>query len=429
MLGEWHEYAAPRKMTLEDCLSRIDDYLAAGPIDYGAYSAVDTSARFLNVQNIEDLKKVKEHLSRMDGQVFKAAESVREKDWPPSAEWMDINLRHACSGSDKPAIVFGLTSQLMLGGVSTMHDRPDLDAFRDHVRNIAFHSNRPKTVFVCYRCEDLLANALFDDPRLAREVYRVKGEKSELPKVLYASPEISLSDYPLSGPVKTIDGIEGAAEALEETDGGTLVVRTKRQPWRWYSSELVNQTAISPPAAAAHGNDFKCSIGLIGKDNAYLRYLGIAEIKSWSSHWDPQKGVKMETLVSLPADELAKALGCSRADLACGDGVRLQIDDSGKVLSAQPQNTLTLTVSAIGRKYAHFDRVNGEGKIKRVKANLDELANALGCRDTDLELGDSVELTLNSSPKSGGALDIASAKCKDVEERIEEEERGQDLGR
>ena len=316
-----YEHNAPREAALESVLKSIDGYLA--PHGYnGPYVYEDTAPRFINVQNVQDLRLVKEHFAHKGGQIYKVSDFARQKDYLPARD----NMRYEIYRSDgaKSAFVFGLASQLLLEG---------LDAFRYEVRNIAFKSGR-KSVYVCYRCEDHL-RCLFNDPRLARLVHRVEGEKNELPKVIFASPKLSLEDYPLTGPVKETIGLETAAEGIEELDGGTLLVKTEWNTEReyphsvldTYSKSIFDMAEVISPNAKLLGNVFDCSVGVIGQDNAYLKYLG--------EDRGPATG---EKIIALPARSLIKALNCKETDLEKGDNVRLHIDDIGRVVSAKSQD-------------------------------------------------------------------------------------------
>lgn len=92
-----------------------------------------------------------------------------------------------------------------------------------------------------------------------------------------------------------------------------------------------------------------------------------------------------------------------------------------------PETELTCSIRGLSPKSVCLRGHDKEGKeTDFFYVRLEDLTKALGCRETDLQDGDCVKLKIKPRPKEAFAV-LLSAESKDVEERIQDEERGLQL--
>lgn len=224
-------------MDVESCIKRISAYLDNENFGF--------TPRLVNVQNIKDLSEIKGYFEPLD------YKKIYIWDYANKDQMSKIDeLKRAISTSDRDVFVIGVTSHLMLKGKGEL---------RNELLNFASKSYGVHVVVLCYQCGDYLK---FDDPRLKRLVYSVDGEASKLPKLIFHAPGYALPDAAFHAD-KKVDGIEAVAQAVEEMDGGTLVVKTRKHK-TLYSASILKIKEISSPYEALVMSD--SDIGALDKD-------------------------------------------------------------------------------------------------------------------------------------------------------------------
>lgn len=218
-------------MDVNSCIKRVRKYLERKG---------SSLPRLVNVQNIEDLRAIEDHFRVGSDKIIHVADYAKKDENPKLEE-----LKRAISTADKNVFVFGLTSYLRLKGQ---------DALRNGLQDIASKSYSVCVVVLCYQCEQYLN---FRDPRLKDFVYRVDGQKSNLPDIIFVAPELSLPDNVVPGHV-TVDGIELIAKAVENNGVGTLFVKTKKHK-DFYPNAMFDIKEISSSFEALEMIDRKTS--------------------------------------------------------------------------------------------------------------------------------------------------------------------------
>jgi len=193
-------------MKLEDCIQRIDRYLHSD----------DCYSRFVNVQNISDMKYIQNHFS-VENHIFLSVSAYANKDENIETE----RLLHELITKTGNIFITALTSQLKLQGEKEL---------REMLLNLAEKTVSGHIVILCYQCEKYLN---FKDSKLNRLVYMVEGSLSYPPEIVFIMPEIAVDSK-----IDFIDGIHNLGEAIEKADGGTIYVKTKKHRQNYPESLL-----------------------------------------------------------------------------------------------------------------------------------------------------------------------------------------------
>ncbi|KAF5067510.1 BREX-4 system phosphatase PglZ [Acetobacterium wieringae] len=184
-------------MKFDECIKRVDRYLRS----------TDTQPRFVNIQNMIDLGRIKQHF-HVGLNEFIEIESYCKEDENPNTDSLLNDLYH------KQGVVFitGLTSFFMLCG--------EIELKRQLSQLIHFTTTNCHIVVLCYQCEKYLVT---EDVRLERIIYNVDGEESFKPSLVFCPPEIP---HIFNGTI--IEGINRVANAVETINDDILYIRTRK---------------------------------------------------------------------------------------------------------------------------------------------------------------------------------------------------------
>lgn len=181
-------------MKLEECFKKIDNYL----------NSSSTMPRLVNLQNIKDIK---EFIKRYDigSNLFLPISNYCKPDRKPQLDRLENDL---ITKSDN-IFITGLASYLKLEGEHFLKQK--LNQFV--TQSVSGH-----LVIVCYQCEEYLH---FSDSRIAQFIYKVEGEKRELPTIVFTSITVQNGQ-------EQIEGIDKLPFALESTTADTIYVKTDK---------------------------------------------------------------------------------------------------------------------------------------------------------------------------------------------------------
>lgn len=184
-------------MKLDDCFKRIDRYLA---------SESDFAPRFVNVQNVEDMEKFRQHFSVGSNQCISITAYARKDE-----NFRIYELQNELSQKSGNVFLSGLSTQLKLEGEVTV---------KRELQNMAQSTYPAHIVVLCYQCKDYLD---FSDSRLTRLVYNVEGIASIIPQLVFTLPEM-----PVPSDAVYVEGVQNIAETVEKMSGGKLYVKTNK---------------------------------------------------------------------------------------------------------------------------------------------------------------------------------------------------------
>lgn len=184
-------------MRLEECIIRITKYL----------SSHDNHPRIVNVNNIEDLFKFKEHFN-VGGNNFLTIKSYSKKDENPSIDML-VNDLHIKKGK---LFLTEFTSFMKLKG------EDELNQFLNQLLHSSY--SNIKLVVLCYQCEQ---NFKVLDRRFESFIYLINGNYTPIPKLIFIKNKDLLS----RGSV-VADGIDNVATIIESENVGDIYVRTDK---------------------------------------------------------------------------------------------------------------------------------------------------------------------------------------------------------
>lgn len=179
-------------MKINDCVKKITRYL----------SSDGSQPLIVDVANSKDLDEILMNF-KVDRNEFISANMFSMDDELPKMD----SLFEKISNNDKNLFVSGLSAFLMLQGETELHSS---------LKNILSLSvNKPVVVFT-YQCEKYLQ---FNDPRIARQICFVSGEKTSITKLIFVPKSMSKMVKENS-----ILGVHKIAEAMEKRNNGEIHV-------------------------------------------------------------------------------------------------------------------------------------------------------------------------------------------------------------
>lgn len=204
-------------MTLDDCIKRVEKYLSSN----------DTQPLFVNVQNINDFIKFKQHFN-LGNNKFKQAKDYCKKDENPQMDSLLNDLKH-------------LHGNIFLTGFTTHFKLLGEDELKNYLSNLIHFSTTSCHILVlCYQCKDYLIDFIKSDIRLKRIICTVDGNKTLKPNLIFFTSKI----FSVGNNI-IIDGIENIADAIETSNNNVLYIKTKKRKAS-YPNALYN---ISEPEA------------------------------------------------------------------------------------------------------------------------------------------------------------------------------------
>lgn len=183
-------------MELDVCIRRIEKYL----------SSADTQPRIVNVQNVDDLSKIKQHFHVGENVFLEIADYCKEDENPR----MDSLLDDLAQKSGN-VFLTGFTTCLKLQGEQELQKQ---------LSNLVYMTATGHIVVLCYQCNNYLT---FSDSRLTRLIYHVEGNGSEKPELVFISPELPLPEDAI-----VVNGVQNIAEAIENCMKTTLYIKTRK---------------------------------------------------------------------------------------------------------------------------------------------------------------------------------------------------------
>lgn len=238
-------------MNLDTCIKRITRYLGKS----------DNRPRVVNVNNIEDLKRLKEHFN-VGTNIFVSVKDYSKPDNNPSISTLFNDLL------TKEGSIFltEFTTYMKLKG----------DEELNQFLNQLFHSSfSTKLIVLCYQCEK---NLEVRDLRFRDFIYRVEGEYTKPPKLIFVrDTEFLPTDVIIA------NGIENLANKIESNETDEIYVKTKK-------SENVYSRSLY--FIVEENNPFQILCNIDGATNSLNQTMGsdeewlyalksITEHKSW----------------------------------------------------------------------------------------------------------------------------------------------------
>lgn len=185
-------------MTLGDGIRSIERYMRSK----------DTRPRFINIQNIGDLLRVRTHFEVGNNLFLSAARFSANDELPNFDSVLDTIAQY-----EGPVFLVEFTTAAKLLG---------RDSLRQLVTELAHYSKKNcRTVIICHQCEDELA---FHDARLQEIVYCIDGEPDRRPQIILIPEDMSAPPN-----VQPVNGIHQITSRLESTEViEPLYVRTRK---------------------------------------------------------------------------------------------------------------------------------------------------------------------------------------------------------
>ena len=202
-------------MEKEDAFKRIQRYLGRS----------DTHPRLVNANNPVDLDEVRQQFAVGDN-IFKSAADFSTADEDLSEDSLFSYLGSA-SGN---VFLTGFTSYYKLLGEQKLRD------FLNRISGMSLV--RAHVVLLCYQCETALSAV---DPRYGQYVYLLTGDKTDLPQLVFVSPEIRVQRVKAS-----VRGVQNISEAVEKGKAREIFVRTNKRR----SSYLLSLYSITEQRSA-----------------------------------------------------------------------------------------------------------------------------------------------------------------------------------
>ena len=185
-------------MKLDVCIQKIEKYL----------SSADTQFRFVNVQNVDDLSKLKQHF-HVGSNIFKQIADYCKEDENPRIDSLLDDLVH----QNGNVFLTGFMTCLKLQGEEEL--KRQLSRLV-HQTAVTCH-----IVVLCYQCTNYLS---FSDSRLDRLIYSVDGDDTQKPELIFVTPE-----FPTPNGATVVDGIHHVAEVIETSTVKMLYIKTRKQ--------------------------------------------------------------------------------------------------------------------------------------------------------------------------------------------------------
>lgn len=184
-------------MRLEECINRITKY----------FSSHDNHPRIVNVNNIEDLAKFKEHFN-VGGNHFLTVKDYSKKDENPSIDMLinDLNIKRG------KLFLTEFTSFMKLKG------EDELNQFLKQLLHSSY--SNIKLIILCYQCEQYLK---VYDRRFKTFIYLINGYYTPIPKLIF----IKNKDLLPNGAVVTY-GIDNVVTIIESENVEDIYVKTDK---------------------------------------------------------------------------------------------------------------------------------------------------------------------------------------------------------
>ncbi|MBR8701567.1 MULTISPECIES: BREX-4 system phosphatase PglZ [unclassified Fusobacterium] len=186
-------------MNLDACLKRITWYL----------SKYDNSPRVVNVDNISDLRRIKDEY-KMTNNIFL---SVRDYSKPDQ-------------GVDIERLFFDLMNKkgnIFLSEFTTYMKLRSNDELNNFLEKVIHGNFSKKIVLLCYQCSDNLEVLKNKDIRLLDHIYEVEGDFTKSPKLVFIN---SLNNLQQDSVVAK--GIDELPTLIENNDVDDIYVCTKK---------------------------------------------------------------------------------------------------------------------------------------------------------------------------------------------------------
>lgn len=183
-------------MKLDVCIQRIERYLCSA----------DTQPRIVNIQNVNDLSKIKQHF-RVGNNIFLQVHDYCKED--ENLRIDDLLNDLACKKGN--IFLTGFMTYLKLHGEQEL---------KKQLSKLIYMTAIGHIVVLCYQCENYLE---FSDSRLSRLIYFVEGDVVPRPKLIFMPPELSA---PCG--VSVVVGIQRIAEKVESSTEKTLYIKTRK---------------------------------------------------------------------------------------------------------------------------------------------------------------------------------------------------------
>lgn len=186
-------------MNLDSCLKRITRYL----------SKYDNNPRIVNVNNIDDLRKIKDEY-KITNNIFLSVKDYSKPDQNVDIERLFFDLMN----KEGNIFLSEFTTYMKL------RSNDELDGFLEKI----VHSNfSKKIVLLCYQCLDNLEVLKNNDLRLFDHIYEVDGDFTKSPRLVFVNSLNNLQ--PGSVVAKGIDEIPAL---IEDNDVDEIYVYTKK---------------------------------------------------------------------------------------------------------------------------------------------------------------------------------------------------------
>jgi len=192
-------------MEKEDAFRRVQRYLGRS----------DTHPRLVNANNPADLDAVRQQFAVGDN-VFKSVSDFSTADEDLSED----SLFSFLGSASVNVFLTGFTSYYKLLGEHRLRD------FLNRISGMSLlHAH---VVLLCYQCETALSAV---DPRYGQYVYMLSGDKTDLPQLVFVSPEMRVQMGRAS-----VRGVQNISEAAENGKAREIFVRTNKRRSSYPSS-------------------------------------------------------------------------------------------------------------------------------------------------------------------------------------------------
>ena len=209
-------------MSMDNCFKKIDGYLAGS----ASYPLV------VDVQNFADRREIVTRYNVGNNEILRASEFCKNDGLPRLDE-----ILAKITSSDRPIFVTELSTFLKLQGEQ---------ALSDELRAILSEPIDGHVILITYQCEKYLT---FKDIRLNSRVYIHKGDKDDIPEIVFTSQEF------VDKRNEVYTGIKNIPDALMRTNSKKIFV-------------LTDKTKNSFPESLMNIRDFRSAFEAVkNKDN------------------------------------------------------------------------------------------------------------------------------------------------------------------
>ena len=181
----------------EDAIKRIGRYLQRN----------DSHPRLVNVDNLEDLRNIRENFS-VGHNTFKAVSDFSRND----ENLPEDTLYGYLQATQGIVFLTGFTSYYRLLGEARLQDFIN--------RMLGMSCSGMHLVILCYQCEKFLTKV---DPRYLQFIYMIEGHKDPLPQLIFMAPNM-----PVVSKDPVVEGVQNISTLVEKNLTERLVVHTKK---------------------------------------------------------------------------------------------------------------------------------------------------------------------------------------------------------